>query len=288
MKRLAAAQPDAGLLIGMSIALPRLDLEAAVLELASLGFQGMEIHIAQLGPGFVDVNAQESHAAAAGDVIRRSGLVVSTFNVVGHESFAPYAGAGAWRSTSDALALHLRMAAAMGAPRVLIWEGRVEDRSAADTAPAALAACISRAQERSGLPQPPEVSVECHPYTFALRHGMLAELAAALRTVGAGICLDFCHFGIGVGRDVSRALDPDIVASINHVHYADTDGATCDLHLPPGEGIVDIDRIGHVLAGRRLAISWDLFSWPGPRAAMRRYMDRYRSFVEAHAAADAP
>ncbi len=33
-----------------------------------------------------------------------------------------------------------------------------------------------------------------------------------------------------------------------------------------------------------MAVSWDLFGWPGPRHAVRSRMAMYRNFVERHAA----
>ena len=57
------------------------------------------------------------------------------------------------------------------------------------------------------LADPPEVSIELHPFTFALKHRALPELATALSRVGAGICLDFCHFGVALGRELDSLSD---------------------------------------------------------------------------------
>ena len=134
------------------------------------------------------------------------------------------------------------------------------------------------------MPSPPPVSCELHPFTFALKHRRLPQLAAALRSVGAGICFDFCHFGVALGRDLVDHLDDDVVDAIDHVHYSDTDTKTSELHFPPGEGVLDLDAIGARLAGKPIAASWDLFGWPGPRHAVRSRMGVYRAFVERHAA----
>jgi sugar phosphate isomerase/epimerase len=279
-----AAPPDHGKLIGMSLIAGRDDIETAASVVKELGFEGMEVHVHQLGPGLPGVPVFEAHAAAAGDVVRRAGLIVSTLNIVGDSTFDPFGGPDALASTINGLASHMRWAAAMGAPRLLIWEGRVEKRDAVDAACRTLAQLIETAARRSGVADPPPVSCELHPFTFALRHRALPQLAAALRSVGAGICFDFCHFGVALGRHLLDHLDDDVVGVIDHVHYSDTDTKTSELHFPPGNGVLDLDAIGARLAGKPMALSWDLFGWPGPRHAIRSRMDVYRAFVERHAA----
>jgi sugar phosphate isomerase/epimerase len=281
---MTAPLPDHGRLVGMSLIAGRDDLEAAAAAVKALGFDGMEVHASQLGPGLPGVPVFEAHARAAGEAVRDAGLVVSTLNVVGDPSFEPFKGKDALAATVAGLATHLRFGAAMGAPRVLIWEGRVETRGEVDAACRTLSEAIERARDESGLAHPPAVSVELHPFTFALKHRALPELATALSSVGAGICLDFCHFGVALGRDLPAHLDDTVVAAINHVHFSDTDTKTSELHFPPGDGVLDLEAIGARIAGKPLAIAFDLFGWPGARRAATARMGTYRAFVERHAA----
>ncbi len=281
---MSAAPPDYGKLIGMSLMAGRDDIEQASTTVKALGFDGMEVHAHQLGPGLPGVPVFEAHAAAAGEVVRHAGLIVSTLNVVGDASFDPFGGPDALAATVDGLAAHMRWGAAMGAPRVLIWEGRVAKRADVDAACKRLAEAIEKAAKKSRLVDPPPVSCELHPFTFALKHRALPELAAALRSVGAGICFDFCHFGVALGRDLVGHLDDDVVEAIDHVHYSDTDTKTSELHFPPGEGVLDLDQVGARLAGKKIALSWDLFGWPGPRHAVRARMSVYQNFVDRHVA----
>ena len=209
---------------------------------------------------------------------------MSTLNAAGDPSFDPFGGPEAFDRTVAALADQLRLAAAMGAPRLLIWEGRVARREDVDGALRTLTECLARAQERSGLADPPSISAELHPFTLGLQHRVLPELGAALATVGAGICFDFCHFGVALGRDLLAFIDDDVLASIDHVHFSDTDTVTSELHFPPGDGALDLDAIGARLAGIPIATSWDLFGWPSPRRAMRERFDAYAGWVDRHAA----
>jgi sugar phosphate isomerase/epimerase len=285
---MAGATADHGKLIGMSLIAGRDDIETATATVSSLGFEAIEIHASQIGPGLPGVPVFEAHAAAAGDVIRRAGMTVSTLNVVGDATFDPFGGPEALAATVDGLAAHLRWAAAMGAPRVLIWEGRVTRRQDVAAACKTLAEAIAAAAERSRLADPPVVSCELHPFTFALQHRALPELATALRPVGAGICLDYCHCAVALGRDFIATFDDEVMAAVNHVHYCDSDALTSELHFPPGDGVLDLDAIGARLAGRPLALSWDLFGWPGVRHAVRSCFDTYATFVRGHAAGVRP
>jgi hypothetical protein len=148
-------------------------------------------------------------------VVRRAGLIVSTLNVVGNVTFDRFGAPEALATTIEGLASHMRWAAAMDAPSVLIWEGRVERRDDVDAACRTLAQVIEIAGRRSGLTSPPPVS--------------------------------------------------------------------CELHFPPGEGF-SISMLSARLAGRPMALRWDLFDWPGPRHAVRSRISVYRAFVERHAA----
>jgi sugar phosphate isomerase/epimerase len=274
-------QPDHGKLVGMSLICGRADLETAAEVVHDLGFEAMEVHASQLSPGLPGVPVFEGHAAAAGELIRRHGLQVSTLNVVGDATFDPFSGPEGRRATIEGLATHLRWAAAMGAPRVLIWEGRVAEASDVPDACRALAEVIDEARIRSGLQDPPRVSCELHPFTFALRHRALAQLGSALRSVEAGVCFDLCHFGVALGASLLDHIDDEVLTAIDHIHYSDTDGVTSELHFPPGDGILDLEAIGARVAGLPIAASWDLFGWPEPRHAVRSRMGAYRAFVEA-------
>jgi sugar phosphate isomerase/epimerase len=281
---MTARPPDAGLPIGMTVPLARLDLEAAAAELLAIGFEGVEVHSLQLGPGLPGVLVHERHAAAAGEGLRAVGLPPFTLNAAGAPGFDPLGDETGRELAIESLAHDLRLAAALGAVRVLCWDGRASELRDASSAPALLAAVVEAAQRRAGLPEPPAVSVELHPFTFALADGLVGETAAALREVGAGICLDFCHFGVALGPGFADALDADVLSVVNHVHLADSDCVSSELHVPLGEGVLDVEALAGLFAGRDVALAWDLFSWPLPRAGLRAGFARYRQLVARHAA----
>lgn len=270
---------DVGAVVGMTIALSWLDAERAIEELAQLGFTAVEVHVQQLAPALAGAPVLEAQAAAVGALLREHGLAVSSLNGAGTLGFEPVA--GDVDASADVLASQLRLGAALGAPRLICWDGRPAN-GARDDAPSLLAAAIREGLSRSDLADPPAVSVELHPFTFALANHCVTETAAALMGVGAGLCVDFCHFAVALGPDFAAAIGPDVLAATNHVHLADSDCVSSEVHFPPGEGVLDVDALVALFAGRELCLAWDLFGWPAARQAMRAGIERYRALVRTH------
>ncbi len=266
--------PDAGLMIGMSIVFSRMSIEDSVTALAGLGFEAIEVYIGQVHSS--PAPALEGHAAAVGDLIRAAGRQVSSFNVVGVQEFDPHRNAQEARAS---LAKHLRMAHAMGAPRVLIWDGIVASGEDAGRAADRLAETIVGAVSDSRLASPPKVYVEPHPFTFALKYRQIDRLTDRMAEIGAGICLDFCHFAVGIGIDFIDQLDEATLKIADHLHFSDSDGESSELHFPPGEARLNLDRIAARLAPTAKTCTWDLFGWPAPRAAIAARLYDYQQFL---------
>lgn len=286
MRLTRRAAPDQNLLIGMSLVFPRNDLEPAAAMLAEYGFQAVEVYFGQLAPSDPRPPIHEGHASAAAEMIRAAGLIVSSLNVVGDSGFDPHSSTESRHKSVETLTYHLRVGAAMGAPRVLIWEG-VADTSPKEAANV-LADVITEATAKSGLRQPPRVTVEPHPHTFGIRGDALEELAGALVQADGSICLDFCHFAVARGAGFVDGLADEVLDAFDHVHFSDTDGKSSELHFPPGAGVLDLDKIGRRLQGRTFTCAWDLFGWPAPRAALTSAMPAYAHFVEQYASTGLP
>ncbi len=283
MRPEVCARADKGALVAMSVVLPRLDLEEAAAVLHAMGFSWVEVHYAQLeSPARTPMS--DAAARVAGEELGRQGVKIASFNVVGRPEFMPHGGDGAMESSASCLAQDLRWAAAMGAQRVLVWDGFASDEVLKE-APKTLRRCIEEAQKRSELDQVPEVSVELHPFTFALQWGRTEALADELATCGAGVCLDFCHFGVALGPSFYEGLAERVLPAVNHVHFSDSDCATPELHFPPGRGCLDLAAVQDALSGLDVAVAWDLFGWPTPRRAITETKEAYAAFVAGLSAA---
>ena len=269
---------DSGKATGMTVLYAGLDLEQAVAELVSAGFEAAEVFVGHLGPRVVEAPVLEAHAAAAGELVREHGLDVSTLNSIVGE-FDPFSSDAALERTARSLARYLRLAAAMGSPRVLIWDGELDQPSLLANASVRLGRMIERGRDLCALDSPPDIAVELHPNTFALKHRRHEEVAHTLTAVGAGVCLDFCHAAVALGSRFPTDLSADFLRSVSHVHFADSDCVSEQLHFPPGEGTVDIEAAENALAGRGIGVAWDLFGWPAPRGATAAGMSRYRAAV---------
>jgi sugar phosphate isomerase/epimerase len=273
-------QNDDVILVGMTVATPRLDLEAAAAEIAEAGYRGVEVFSGQIGPGVFAVEAQAAHARVARGHLERRGLVPVTLNSI-DGSFDPLR---APDSSIQTLARHLQLADALGVPRLLIWDG-IHDETAVVApreAPQLLAETIVAARNASGLRHLPAVSVELHPFTYTFQHGLLAETATALTSVGAGICLDVAHFGVALGAYFAGQLTGPVLDAVNHVHWCDSDCRTSGLHFPMGQGVVDLARLETAIAARPVVIALDLFGWPAPREAMREVRVAYAELLHRH------
>src|SRR5260370_41866493 len=163
----------------------------------------------------------------------------------------------------------------MGSPRILIWDGELAEPSLLEHAWAKLARVIEVGRQHSGLAEPPAVAVELHPTTFALKHGRHDEVASALVSVGAGVCLDFCHAAVALGGEFADCLSAPFLDAVSHVHFADSDCVSEQLHFPPGAGRGHLDAVQRRLSGRGLAVGWGLFGWPAPRPAAAPRPDPY-------------
>ena len=233
-------QPDHGKLIGMSVVLVRDDLETAAATVSGAGLRrhggAREPHLRRDCPG---VTVYEAHAAAAGEVDpphrahrldpqcrrrrRRSTLRrARRARARRRRDGAPPALGG-----RHGLAAHPHL----GGPR----------RGALRTCERAcrtLAEVIERARDAvAAWPIRRRCSCELHPFTFALAAPRAARAGggAALRR-GAGICFDFCHFGVALGRDMLAAIDDDVLAAIDHVHYSRHGLRDVRAALPAGRG----------------------------------------------------
>ena len=137
-----------------------------LLELRRLGFGGVEVFLGQLGPGIVDVSVQRAHALAAAEILHRLDLTPVMLNVI-DGALDPI---GDPDASATRLAKHLRLAAAMGMPRALTWDGILPaGTNPPRVRPHALADCIASALDRSGLPEPPTSASSSTRFTLRAR-----------------------------------------------------------------------------------------------------------------------
>ena len=185
-------------------------------------------------PRIVHAPLLAAQGSAVGSLLDRVGLVPSSLNAI-VDHFEP--------SSSDRLdaairwlALNIELAKQIGSPRVVIWDGLDDPAESTEVMTATLLQCVERGVAAAGN-DGPAISVEFHPNTFALARGVHGDVAHRLKGVGAGVCLDFCHFGVALSARFVDALDDDFIGCVNHIHVADSDCLSEQLHFPLDEGV---------------------------------------------------
>jgi len=123
--------------------------------------------------------------------------------------------------------------------------------------------------------------VEPHPDTLSMRNAWAIRWIDALREglpPGAvGLVYDCCHYGVGQPDRYIESI-AELGDRITHLHFSDGDRQTYALHLPLGDGSLDLDAIVAALRGIGYAgtLTNDLYSYPLPRAGARRNAVRIR------------
>jgi len=108
---------------------------------------------------------------------------------------------------------------------------------------------------------------EPHPDTLSMNNTWATDFIDALgagRPPGSvGILYDCCHYGVGQEEDYVNAIRL-LDTRIGHVHFADGDARTYALHLPLGDGCLNLEAIVAALkaVGFSGTLTNDLFHYP--------------------------
>ena len=97
------------------------------------------------------------------------------------------------------------------------------------------------------------------------------------RLCNVGFLYDCCHYGLGQPDTYVDSI-ATLGHRIGHFHVCDGDKETYALHLPLGDGKIDIDGTVRELKliGYNGPITNDLFTYPLPEEGARRNVDRVR------------
>jgi sugar phosphate isomerase/epimerase len=268
------------MIIAGSIAFNDYPLEDALMRIRACGFDGVEMwqpHLAKCRtPALL-----ERFRAEAQDL----GLELFGLNVIGFDWFRPFGTEDELAATRRQLQSDIDYAAALGVQDVMIWEGVRPERAGRNILEqhclprllAVLGDALAYA-ERRGI----NILCEPHPFTVGIEDWFAMELYDRLAAPNFGFIYDCCHYGVGRRGDYTRAI-ANLHHRIRHVHFADSDMKTSELHFPPGEGALDLDAVVAALAaiGYRGTISLDLYGWPMPERGaaigiphLRKVIDR--------------
>ncbi len=131
--------------------------------------------------------------------------------------------------------------------------------------------------QRAGL----QVVLEPHPDTLSMDNSWAIDLVDGVGRDNLGLLYDCCHYGVGQSDTYVRAIE-QLGRRIRHVHFSDGDARTYALHLPLGDGALDLEGIVAALRSIGFAgtLTNDLYNYPLLEDGARRNSERIRE-VEA-------
>ncbi|MBM3845432.1 MAG: sugar phosphate isomerase/epimerase [Verrucomicrobia bacterium] len=123
---------------------------------------------------------------------------------------------------------------------------------------------------------------EPHPDTLSMDNAWAIDFIDGLQRPNVGLLYDCCHYGVGQPKTYLEAITT-LGRRIQHIHYSDGDRRTYALHLPLGDGELDLPGVVAALKsiGFRGTLTNDMYNYPLLEEGARRNVEKLREVERA-------
>lgn len=118
---------------------------------------------------------------------------------------------------------------------------------------------------------------EPHPDTLSMQNEWCIDFIDGLNRGNVGVLYDCCHYGVGQSLEYVSSIQR-LGKRIRHVHFSDGDRETYALHLPVGEGSLDLSGIKEALKSVSFqgTLTCDMYNYPLLEDGARRNVEWIR------------